>query len=85
MPQKQKTFADFIQEQAKRLDPTKFVYSSIPYSCGLLEAYTHTKQFAYPVKFEDKTTDEKNTVIIEFPPRKGSGKRKKLTLTLWVA
>jgi len=80
-----KTFADFLQEKAKELDPTgrHFIYSTTPYSCGLTEAMIHSKRYAYPEKERVIIGKEHHSLRISIKPLKGSGKRKLYTFMLW--
>lgn len=76
------TLATLLMEEAKRFNG--FCYCSFPYSCGLPEATTYAKEYAYPKTFTVDKENEKMTKII-IPPMKGSGKRKNFVITLWVS
>ena len=76
---------DYLVHSARAInrDGKKFVYSSYPFSCGLQEAFTHTKGFVWPDKARVAVKQDQVTITLD--PIKGSGKRKKLVIKLWTA
>jgi hypothetical protein len=76
------SLADVIKEEAQRLDG--FVYSSFPYSCGLTEALTHAARYSKPTNGQLSIERQASATTIQIKPRKGSRRRKLLTIRLWV-
>ena len=76
-----KTLADFILKEEKRLN--EFVYSSLPYPCGITEAMHYLKKYIFPET--SQIVREKKQTKVYFKQLKDSKKKKKLSWLIWIA